>query len=822
MKAVIMAGGEGTRLRPLTCGMPKPMVPVMNKPVMEYTIELLGKHGIKDIAVTLAYLPTVITDYFESGEKWGVNLRYYIEEVPLGTGGSVKNAQEFLDDTFIVISGDALTDLDIQKAIEFHKNKQSKATLVLKRESIPLEYGVIITDDDGRIIRFLEKPSWGEVFSDTINTGIYVLEPEVLDYYKKGDNFDFSKDLFPKLLKDGVPMYGYVTEDYWCDIGDLNSYRQTHFDILDGKVNIDFKCKQVEKGIWVDEDTVMEEGVTIEPPVYIGEGCIVKRGCHIAPYTVVGANCEIGERTSLKKTIIWKNVRIGKDSQCRGTVICGNVNIKNKVHLYENSVIGSESILLSGVIVKPDIKIWPGKKLEENTVLSQHLIWGTKGSKTLFGNRDISGDINIDITPEFATRVGSAFATILEDDANVVLSCDGSNASQLVKDSIACGILSTGVGVVDIKDATIPMNRFAIRHYRAEGGIHVRMDNLEPNRVHIEFYNDKGANIDRGTERKIENLFNRDDFERCNSDSTRRAVKIDNFHSLYINSGITLLNNKSEIKRRNLGLIIGSRSENVMEIATQFLNNIGCQAQRDFLGSQYNSIEEYATYMSWQVQKNRLDMGIILDESGENLVLIDKLGRIIDRERYTALVSLILLKMRADNRLVVPYTAPNVIEKMAKTYKAKVVRTKSSPSYIMGEMLDKQEGDQGWPLQYIMHFDAVWAAAKIIDFLIEKKIRLEQLVDEMPDFYYKKKEVECDWRDKGRVIRDIIVENKDKDIELFEGVKVYSDKGWALVIPDSERPVFKVYTEGHSEEYAEELSTFFSEKVKQLLKNQRR
>jgi mannose-1-phosphate guanylyltransferase/phosphomannomutase len=233
-----MAGGEGSRLRPLTCGIPKPMVPILNKPVMEHIIGLLRKYDITDIAATLWYLPSEITDYFEDGRKLGVKLNYYIETSPLGTGGSVLNAEDFLDGTLIVISGDAMTDINLSKAVEFHRSRGSKATLVLKREPIPLEYGIVITDEYGRINKFLEKPSWGEVFSDTINTGIYILEPEVLSYYKKGENFDFSKDLFPKLLKDNIPMFGYITEEYWCDIGDLNSYKQTHFDILSGKVNI--------------------------------------------------------------------------------------------------------------------------------------------------------------------------------------------------------------------------------------------------------------------------------------------------------------------------------------------------------------------------------------------------------------------------------------------------------------------------------------------------------------------------------------------------------------------------------------------------------
>ncbi len=255
MKAVIMAGGEGTRLRPLTCNRPKPMVPVVNKPVMEHIIDLLKKHNLTDIAVTLQYMPELIKEFFHDGNEFGVNMRYYIEQTPLGTAGSVKNAEEFLNDTFVVISGDALTDIDLSKAIEFHFNKGSIATLILKRVDVPLEYGVVVTNDEGRITRFLEKPSWGEVFSDTVNTGIYILSPEVLGYFNKNEMFDFSKDLFPILLKEEKPIYGFITEDYWCDIGDLRAYNQVHMDILDGKVKVVIPGKEIREGVWVDEGT---------------------------------------------------------------------------------------------------------------------------------------------------------------------------------------------------------------------------------------------------------------------------------------------------------------------------------------------------------------------------------------------------------------------------------------------------------------------------------------------------------------------------------------------------------------------------------------
>jgi mannose-1-phosphate guanylyltransferase / phosphomannomutase len=249
MRAVIMAGGEGSRLRPLTSLQPKPMVPIVNQPVMEHIIGLVRHHGITDVVATLAFMPQVIQDYFGDGEEWGTSMSYALEETPLGTAGSVKNAESLLSgDSFIVISGDALTDIDLTEVIEFHKEKGAAVTIALKSMPDPLEFGVVITDAEGRIERFLEKPSWGQVFSDTINTGIYVVEPEVLSHIPEGRPFDFSSELFPLLMEKGYPLYGCVVDGYWCDVGSFESYMQVHRDILDGKARCTFRASRPASG----------------------------------------------------------------------------------------------------------------------------------------------------------------------------------------------------------------------------------------------------------------------------------------------------------------------------------------------------------------------------------------------------------------------------------------------------------------------------------------------------------------------------------------------------------------------------------------------
>ncbi|HHV72588.1 MAG TPA: NDP-sugar synthase, partial [Clostridia bacterium] len=311
MKAVIMAGGEGTRLRPLTCTKPKPMVYLANVPVMTHAIELLKKHGIKEIGVTLQYMAPQIMDYYGDGREYGVKLHYFLEDMPLGTAGSVKNAEAFLDETFLVISGDALTDINLSEAIEFHRRKKSVATLILSSVANPLEYGIVISKKSGEIIRFLEKPSWGEVFSDQVNTGMYILEPEILNYIPPKTNFDFSKNLFPLLMEGGHVLYGYPAKGYWCDIGNPQSYLQANADILLNNIVLNLPYDQYAPGIWVGKNTEIDPTARLEAPLIIGHNCYVGPRVSLSEYCVIGDNCRIGEGASLKRPVLWNGAAVG-------------------------------------------------------------------------------------------------------------------------------------------------------------------------------------------------------------------------------------------------------------------------------------------------------------------------------------------------------------------------------------------------------------------------------------------------------------------------------------------------------------------------------
>ncbi|MDR9405446.1 MAG: NDP-sugar synthase, partial [Halothece sp. Uz-M2-17] len=371
MRAVLMAGGSGTRLRPLTCDLPKPMVPVLNRPMAEHIVNLLKRHNIREIIATLHYLPDVMRDYFGDGSEFGVQMEYAVEEdQPLGTAGCVKNVEELLDDTFVVISGDSMTDFDLSEAIQFHKENQSKATLVLTRVPNPVEFGVVITDKENRIQRFLEKPSSSEIFSDTVNTGTYILEPEVLQYLPKHEECDFSKDLFPLLLEKGEPMYGYVADDYWCDVGHLEAYRESQYDALNQKVKIDFAYEEKSPGLWIGENTTIDPSANIQPPVLIGNNCRIGPRVNIEAGTVIGDNVTIGAEADLKSPIIWNGVIIGEQAHIWACSISRGVRVDRRAHIQEGVTLGALCTVGEEAQISQGVRVWPSKQIESGATLN--------------------------------------------------------------------------------------------------------------------------------------------------------------------------------------------------------------------------------------------------------------------------------------------------------------------------------------------------------------------------------------------------------------------------------------------------------------------
>src|SRR6266705_5533330 len=420
MKAVVMAGGEGTRLRPLTSNQPKPMVPVVGKPCMEHILELMGEHGLNDVIVTVAFLPQAIRSYFGQGETLGMQVGYSVEESPLGTAGSVRLAAKQLDETFLVISGDALCDVDLSALVAFHKERGAAVTIGLKSVDNPLEFGIVVTDEEGRIERFLEKPSWGQVFSDTINTGIYVLDPEVLNHIPSDRPYDFSKELFPLLLEMGRPLYGHVFDGYWQDIGNLDQYRQANFDALDQRVRLDIPGIRLRGNVWLGEGVELDDLDQVEGPAFVSNYCRVAREATVGAYSVLSASVTLRERARTDRSVIDASTHIGRGALVEGAIIGRSCDIRAHARLQEGVAIGDEVKIGEESVLMPGVRVYPYKEVESGAQIYESVIWESQSSSRLFGKDGVSGLVNVDLTPEVVTKLAVAFGTALPRDARIV------------------------------------------------------------------------------------------------------------------------------------------------------------------------------------------------------------------------------------------------------------------------------------------------------------------------------------------------------------------------------------------------------------------
>lgn len=830
MKAVVMAGGEGTRLRPLTSTRPKPLTPVANKPVMHHIVDLLRAHGLTRIVATVHYLADEIESYFGDGSQYGVEMSYVVEDTPLGTAGAVKLGEEQLaGGPFIVISGDALTDIDVTAVVEQHKRWGSKATIVLQRVENPLEFGVVITDDNSRITRFLEKPSWSEVFSDTINTGIYVLEPEVLGYMEAGQVYDFSKDIFPRMLVDGVPMYGYVTDDYWTDIGNLQQYRQANYDALAGKVRLQIPGTQIRSGVWVDEGSQIDPSASLHGPVAIGRNCTIGPRAVIEEYTAIGDATIVETEANVHRAIVWDDCYIGKGAKLTACTICDRNIVKENASVQEGAVVGRGCSINPGATVAPQVKIWPDKAVAAGAMVSMSLIWGIKWPGSLFGGDGVRGLANIEITPEYATKLGQAFGTFLKPGQTVMTSRDTHHASRVVNRCLISGLLAVGVNVADLRAYPIPLSRYAVRQ-QGDGGVHVRVSPDDPNSFLIEFFAPSGINVDKNVERKIENLFFREDFRRTSMDDVGMLDFPGRALERYA-SGFTQSLASTALPGAGIKVVVDFAYGSASAILPRLLGQVGVEMVslnayfddtkvRTFPGERPRYIRQLATI----VRTLEANVGMLVDPGGEKLIVVDDRGRAIHANELLALIVLLVVRGKKGARVAVPVTAPSVIERIAQEHGATVFRTKSDRRTMMelaqkeGQGLDFLGGAREGVIfpGFQAGFDAIFGTAKLLELLAREQRSVSQLLEAVPEFHMSRVAVACPWERKGRVMRTLITDYSGREVELFDGVRITTDGGWVLMLPDPSDPQFNVFAEASSDEEAKAMADRFAARIAEL------
>ncbi len=828
MKAVVMAGGEGSRLRPLTVSRPKPMVPIVGRPVMEHILNLLKQHGITDVVVTVQYMASAIEDYFGDGSTLGMHISYSREEVPLGTAGSVKNAEDMLREPFLVISGDALTDYNLSDILTFHKAKKSLATLTLAHVSNPLEYGVIITDDTGHIRQFLEKPSWSEVFSDTINTGIYVLDPKIFSYIPADKVYDFSQDLFPQMLDQGDPIYGYVAEGYWCDIGNLATYMQANADILQGRVNVPMPGKDIGGRVFVEDGVEIAEDAQIFGPVFLGNDCKIKDGVIVHGPSVVGPYTIIDNRAQVDRSVIWNNSYIGERAELRGALVGTSTSIKSKAVMFEGAVIGDHSVVNEGAIIQPGVKIWPNKEIETGAVITTSIIWGSAGRRSIFGRYGVTGLVNVDLTPDFAARLGAAYGAVLPKGSVVCVNRDSHRTPRMIKRAIISGLPSAGVNVWDLEAVPLPVARFYVRTTDAVGGVHIRLSPFDPRTVDVKFFDAKGQDISKNTERKIENLFFREDFRRVYLDdigTIEYAPRvIERYRSEFLKHlDLTLM------RKQQFRLVVDYAQGASVDVIADVFNQIGADvialnATRD--PNRYSrTAEEFERDMQVLASITgtlKADLGVRIDAAGERIYVVDERGEQLDGGRLLAAMTELMLRQRNGADVAAPVTVPSVIETVAARQGGKVVYTKVMPQALTSAATKDNvalvgDGNGGFVFPELHPaFDGMFALMKLLEALARTTTRLSEVVSQLPPYHLIRTQVNCPWEYKGKVMRMLSEQYRERRETPIDGVKIDLGEEWVLVLPDADRPLFHVLAESPSRDSAQALADKYARVVSGL------
>jgi mannose-1-phosphate guanylyltransferase/phosphomannomutase len=838
MKAIIMAGGFGTRLRPLTNNLPKPMVPMANRPIMEHIVALLKGHDITRLTSLLYFQPEAIRDYFGDGKRFGVDMDYVSATVDLGTAGSVGAAMRKDPAATLVISGDVLTDVDLKEAISFHRKKRALATIVLTRVENPLPFGIVITDKSGRVTRFLEKPGWGEVFSDTINTGIYILDKKILPFIPEAAEFDFSKDLFPLLLMMNKPIHGFVAEGYWKDVGSLDEYRQANMDILRGRVHVDIPGEETaRKGVWTGRGARIDYSSTIEGRVVLGEGCRIEAGARVVN-SVVGDNTVIEEGAVVMDSVLWEGVEVGRGAVLQENVVASSTEVADGAHLSVGVIVSDHCRIGRHSTVRDNVKVWPYKQVEDGAILASSLVWGQKWAKSIFSTHysthGVTALANVEMTPEFAAKLGAAYGAFIGKGASVSTSRCAHKTSRMINRAVMTGILSTGVNVHDYGVAPMPVVRCLSKGGHEVGGIHTRRSPFEPQLLDMKFFDSSGLDLHPGQEKTIEKLFFQEDFARVDMEETGEMVFPIHGFETYRASFMSSID-AEVIRKAGFKLVLDYSSGSSARIFPEILGRLKCEvislnANLDSAKTT-KTAEEFKkslTQLSSIVRSLGADLGILIDAGGEKLFIVDDTGEELDGDTALDLMTLLVLKTEGAGRgrgvkgaIAVPVTASRAVEQMARTYGFETRRTKMDPRGLMEAatapgalFVGEERGGFIFPT-FQPFFDGMYAIAKILEMLARVDTRMHRLIREIPPSITLKERIPCSWENKGKVMRRLAEDTSGKETALIDGIRINFGEDWFVAYPSQSRSYFHVMAEASTEERARELMDSYSEKIRQ-------
>ena len=840
-----MAGGEGSRLRPLTIGRPKPMVPLVDKPVLGHILELLKYHGITEVVITLQYMPSVIQDFYGDGSGLGLKITYVVEEMPLGTAGGVKNAASHFNDTFLVISGDALTDFNLQAAVQHHIAVGALATLAVYPVPNPLEYGAVVSDESGRITQFIEKPDWSAIRSDRVNTGIYVLEPAVLDYIPDDVAYDFSTDLFPDLLQRGERLQAYVAEGYWCDVGTISEYMRANADLISGKVWLPRPLGDTEPveaaelvkaatddgqdapllavarqrgDLILGADVEIAASARIDGPVFLGNGVKIKEGVTIQGPCVVRDYTIVDRYSRLEHCVIWRNTYIGETCELLGAIVCRQCSLKSGTIAYEDVVIGDNCVLDENCVVHPDVKLWPNKRIEPGAVVRESIIWGSRGRRSLFGRAGVSGVVNVDFTPEFAAKLGSSLGANLPRGSYVAINRDSHRSSRMLIRALMSGLSSAGVDVWDLGEVPVPVARHFVRiQPSAAAGVHIQLSPLDQRVVDIRFMNSHGLDQSRAAERSVERSFSREDFRRAFLDEVGRIDYPPDPTERYIESFLACVDRdriRATAPQVHPQIVVDMSHGLGGDTLSTILNRLDVDylpLNGPKLGALRDQFRHQLQHMAKIMGVLDAEVGVKLDVGGERVFLIDERGAVLDD--LTAALLLLELAMYANPgaKVALPAVLPRAFETVVNRHGGQIVYTQND----LRELMRAAAEDVLFATDGAGHFifpdlqpvsDGLLATVRLLEYLGLRQAAVSEIVADLPMFFMAHHRVDCPWEAKGTVMRLLNQSYHGDGVVTIDGLKIHlGAEEWVHIGPNPERPLFEIRAEAGDPERATAL-----------------
>jgi mannose-1-phosphate guanylyltransferase/phosphomannomutase len=825
VKAVIMAGGEGTRLRPLTSSQPKPMVPVANRPLMEHVVGLLRHHGFDDIVVTVAYRAEAIRSYFGDGGDLGVHLTWATETSALGTAGSVRNAMAALDEPFLVISGDIVADVDLGAVVDFHHARAATVTVALQRRADPLDFGMVIVGDDGAVERFVEKPTRGQVLGETVNTGIYVIGPEVFDVIAPDRPVDFAGEVFPHLLDTGRAVYGCPVGGYWEDVGTLGAYLRVHRDVLAGRVRVDIPGFALADGIWLGEGADVDPTAEIVGPAVIGPYCRVEAGAFLGADTVLGANVRVGPDVSVERSVVHDNVYLGPGVRLRGSVVGRSATVRRGARLEDGSVLGADCFVGEHAVINPGVAVYPAKTVDPGAVVDTSIIWESRGARSLFGRHGVTGLANVDITPETAVRLAMAFATTMPRGSTVVVPRHTSRVGRVLKRAVIAGLNAAGVDVVDLEVATVPVTRFAVRHEGSAGGVTVRLVHGDAQAVAIRLVGADGVDIDDSAQKRVQRIYERRDARRALAGEIGDAVDPGRVAEEYTAAVIHLVDVAAVAAARPkvvLDYAYGASSfvmpHVLAKLGADVLSVNPYASTRQALG--FDRLE-HAAEVARLVTAAGAELGAVIDADGERITFVDDSGHILsDDEGLLVVLRLVLDHNGSVPEPVVGVALPVSVSRAAEVAcghagaeltltglsEAALLEAASAPGVVFAA---SPTGAYVFPA-FLAAYDAVAALVSVLGLLVASPHRLSDLVGAVPPTAVHRIRVRVPYERTGAVMRALLGDDHDGEVVLVDGIKVQGPEWWVLVAPDPATPAVEVIAQaataadaaGRAERYA--------------------